>query len=255
MKFEKTEVWGFEHAIRGMRNPLNSWDKSDSCYLTVNEIVGHPCNDGLQKEFVVGENDLKLMQQLIRAGSEHRKFLRQIIVSVDITAPMFWWSEFDTYKVGTTANSTSKMHKLASTPITLECFETDDYDGSIEIENGIDYSGDTPFEWKCTIDDVIDFNETRYDEDHTLIGFLERLRQKYLETKDKKYWKELLRWLPTSWLQTRTVTMNYENILSMYRQRKNHKLNEWSGLDNPKLPNFISWIKSLPYADELICIE
>lgn len=255
MKFEKTEVWGFEHAIRGMRNPLNSWDKSDSCYLTVNEIVGHPCDNGLQKEFVAGENDLKLMQKLIRAGSEHRKFLRQIIVSVDITAPMFWWSEFDTYKVGTTANSTSKMHKLASTPITLECFETDDYDGSIEIENGIDYSGDTPFEWKCTIDDVIDFNETRYDEDHTLIGFLERLRQKYLETKDKKYWKELLRWLPTSWLQTRTVTMNYENILSMYRQRKNHKLNEWSGLDNPKNPNFVAWVKSLPYADELICIE
>lgn len=255
MKFEKTEVWGFEHAIRGMRNPLNSWDKSDSCYLTVNEIVGHPCDDGLQKEFVVGENDLKLMQKLIRAGSEHRKFLRQIIVSVDITAPMFWWSEFDTYKVGTTANSTSKMHKLASTPITLECFETDDYDGSIEIENGIDYSGDTPFEWKCTIDDVIDFNETRYDEDHTLIGFLERLRQKYLETKDKKYWKELLRWLPTSWLQTRTVTMNYENILSMYRQRKNHKLNEWSGLDNPENPNFVAWVKSLPYAEDLICIE
>lgn len=255
MKFEKTEVWGFEHAIRGMRNPLNSWDKSDSCYLTVNEIVGHPCDNGLQKEFVAGENDLKLMQKLIRAGSEHRKFLRQIIVSVDITAPMFWWSEFDTYKVGTTANSTSKMHKLASTPITLECFETDDYDGSIEIENGIDYSGDTPFEWKCTIDDVIDFNETRYDEDHTLIGFLERLRQKYLETKDKKYWKELLRWLPTSWLQTRTVTMNYENILSMYRQRKNHKLNEWSGLDNPENPNFVAWVKSLPYADELICIE
>ena len=255
MKFEKTEVWGFEHAIRGMRNPLNSWDKSDSCYLTVNEIVGHPCDDGLQKEFVVGENDLKLMQKLIRAGSEHRKFLRQIIVSVDITAPMFWWGEFDTYKVGTTANSTSKMHKLASTPITLECFETDDYDGSIEIENGIDYSGDTPFEWKCTIDDVIDFNETRYDEDHTLIGFLERLRQKYLETKDKKYWKELLRWLPTSWLQTRTVTMNYENILSMYRQRKNHKLNEWSGLDNPENPNFVAWVKSLPYAEDLICIE
>lgn len=255
MKFEKTEVWGFEHAIRGMRNPLNSWDKSDSCYLTVNEIVGHPCDDGLQKEFVVGENDLKLMQKLIRAGSEHRKFLRQIIVSVDITAPMFWWSEFDTYKVGTTANSTSKMHKLASTPITLECFETDDYDGSIEIENGIDYSGDTPFEWKCTIDDVIDFNETRYDEDHTLIGFLERLRQKYLETKDKRYWKELLRWLPTSWLQTRTVTMNYENILSMYRQRKNHKLNEWSGLDNPENPNFVAWVKSLPYAEDLICIE
>ena len=114
MKFENTEVWGFEHAIRGMRNPMNSWDKSDSRYLTINEIVGHPCDGGLQKEYVIGETDLKLMQKLIRAGSEHRKFLRQIFVSVDITAPLYWWKEFDTYKIGTVANSTSTMHKLAN---------------------------------------------------------------------------------------------------------------------------------------------
>lgn len=242
MKFENTEVWGFEHAIRGMRNPLNSWDKSDSCYLTINEIAGHPCDDGLQKEFVIGENDLKLMQKLIRAGSEHRKFLRQIFVSVDITAPLYWWKEFDTYKIGTTANSTSTMHKLASTPITLECFETDDFNDELLIQqypNG----NRKPFE------DALRYSI--YD----LIYVLECLRVKYLETKDKKYWKELIRWLPESWIQKRTITMNYENLLMMYRQRKSHKLNEWSGLDNSELPNYISWIKSLPYADELICIE
>lgn len=227
MKFENTEVWGFEHAIRGMRNPLNSWDKSDSCYLTINEIAGHPCDDGLQKEFVIGENDLKLMQKLIRAGSEHRKFLRQIFVSVDITAPLYWWKEFDTYKIGVVANSTSTMHKLSSTPITFECFETDDYD-EIEFDGG---------------------------EVPAIINYLEALRNKYIETKDKRCWKELIRWLPESWLQKRTITMNYENLLMMYRQRKSHKLNEWSGLDNSELPNYISWIKSLPYADELICIE
>lgn len=242
MKFENTEVWGFEHAIRGMRNPKNSWDKSDSCYLTINEIAGHPCNDGLQKEFVIGENDLKLMQKLIRAGSEHRKFLRQIFVSVDITAPLYWWKEFDTYKIGTTANSTSTMHKLASTPITLECFETDDFNDELLIQqypNG----NRKPFE------DVLRYSI--YD----LIYVLERLRVKYLETKDKKYWKELIRWLPESWLQKRTITMNYENILTIYRQRKNHKLNEWSGADNSELSNYISWVKTLPYAEKLILIE
>lgn len=241
MKFENTEVWGFEHAIRGMRNPMNSWDKSDSCYLTINEIAGHPCNDGLQKGFVIGENDLKLMQKLIRAGSEHRKFLRQIFVSVDITAPLYWWKEFDTYKVGTVANSTSTMHKLASTPITLECFEIDDYDNNLVIEQYTD--------WECPLEFKTD-NLAR-----TIINKLEALRQKYLETKDKRYWKELIRFLPESWLQKRTITMNYENLLMMYRQRKGHKLNEWSGVDNPELPNFISWIKTLPYAEELILID
>lgn len=255
MKFENTEVWGFEHAIRGMRNPLNSWDKSDSCYLTINEIAGHPCDDGMQKEFVIGENDLKLMQKLIRAGSEHRKFLRQIFVSVDITAPLYWWKEFDTYKVGTVANSTSTMHKLASTPITLDCFETDDYDESMIFDRGIDDRVDCPYRCNYHLHDVIGRDEWRYDTDYTFIGFLENLRQKYLETKDKRYWRELIRWLPESWLQKRTITMNYENILTIYRQRKNHKLNEWSGADNSELTNFISWVKALPYAEKLILIE
>ena len=241
MRFENTEVWGFEHAIRGMRNPMNSWDKSDSCYLTINEIAGHPCDDGLQKEFMIGENDLKLMQKLIRAGSEHRKFLRQIFVSVDITAPLYWWKEFDTYKVGTVANSTSTMHKLASVPITLDCFEIDDCNNDLIIEQYTDW--EHPLEFK--IDNLA----------QTIINKLEALRQKYLETKDKRYWKELVRWLPESWLQKRTITMNYENLLMMYRQRKSHKLNEWSGVDDSELPNFIGWVKSLPYANELLLVE
>ena len=134
MKFENTEVWGFTHALRGMRNPKESWGKSDSGYK----------NRGSQRDpdidWVIGENDLQLAQSLIRAGSEHRKFMRQIFVSVDITAPLYWWKEFDTYKVGTVANSTSTMHKLASTPITLDCFEMDDYE-DVDIEvNGMVYS-------------------------------------------------------------------------------------------------------------------
>ena len=181
------------------------------------------------------------MQTLIRAGSEHRKFLRQIFVSVDITAPLYYFKELDTYKVGTVANSTSTMHKLASTPITLDCFEIDDFNKDLTIEQNT--------EWECPHD--FKANNLAL----TIINKLEILRQKYLETKDKKYWKELVRWLPESWLQTRTVTMNYENILSMYRQRKTHKLNEWSGIDNPELPNFVSWVKTLPYANELILIE
>lgn len=221
MKFENTQVWGFEHAIRGMRNPKNSWAKSDSKYDE-------------NGKYIVGPADLNLMQTLIQSGSEHRKFMRQIFVSVDITAPMYWWSEFDTYKIGTVANSTSKMHKLASTPITFECFETDDFhDVEIEI-----YGKDSNA-------------KSRWD---ALINVLEALRVKYNETKEKKYWKELIRLLPESWLQKRTVTMNYENLLGMCSngQRRHHKLNEWSGCDNPDLANFISWAGTLPYATDLL---
>lgn len=216
MKFRNTKVMNFENAFRGMRNPKNSWAKSDS-YSGING-------------FVIGKNDMKLAQALIKAGSEHRKFMRQIFVSVDITAPLYWWKEFDTYKVGTTSNSTSTMHKLATTPITLDCFEIDDYDNSIFVnKEEIDY----------------------------LIQFLESLRTKYLDTKDKRYWKELIRWLPESWLQTRTVTMTYENLFAMCSkgQRRFHKLNEWSGQDNSNVPNFISWARPLPYAQELIFID
>ena len=230
MKFENTQVWGFEHAMRGMRNPMNSWDKSDSHYGTT---LVSMINDFLNNEYFrpiltydIGENDMKLAQKLIRAGSEHRKFMRQIFVSVDITAPLYWWKEFDTYKIGTVSNSTSTMHKLASTPITLECFETGDY---------------------APVDSRI----------NTVIELCEDLRQKYLETKDKVYWKELIRWLPESWLQKRTVTMNYENLLAMCSkgQRRYHKLNEWSGIDDPQLANFISWARTLRYAQELIFLD
>lgn len=213
MKFENTEVYGFKRALQGMRNPLESWAKND----TVEE----------NGSVTIGPNDLGLCQRLIRAGSEHRKFMRQIMVSVDITAPLYWWKEFDTYKVGTVANSTSTMHKLASTPIDLSCFEVDDYDDSLMY-------GDK------RLGDVLDKH----------IEFLEEMRQTYLETKDKKYWKELIRWLPSSWNQTRTVTMTYENLLAMCSkgQRRFHKLTEWSVA-------FIEWARTLPYAQELLFID
>ena len=223
MKFENTEVWGFKHAIRGMRNPLESWDKSDT-FINGNCGTDCPCENCSQTEGIeIGERDLFLMQKLIKAGSEHRKFMRQIFVSVDITAPIYWWKEFDTYKVGAVSNSTSTMHKLADTPITLDCFEMGDFTPLIDNFK-IDLS------W------------------HTIMTYLEQLRQKYNETKDKRYWKELIRLLPESWLQKRTITMNYENILNMYQQRKNHKLAEWS-------KSFCDWVKTLPYAEELICLE
>ena len=257
MKFEHTDVWGFEHAIRGMRNPMNSWHKSDSWFeadIAGRELMNingdYYCNgenkeisDCLEEEpFYFGKNDLDLAQRLIVGGTEHRKFMRQIMVSVDITAPMYWWSEFDTYKVGTAANSTSKMHKLASTPITIDCFETDDYNNDLEYD-------------LCEETVPVDFRPDDSDNENYLTGSflgimlmnLEGLRRKYLETKDKRYWKELVRWLPESWLQTRTVTFNYENLRSMYFQRRNHKLTEWH--------SFVDWLKTLPYSDELITFE
>lgn len=244
MKFEKTEVWGFEHALRGMRNPKNSWDKSDSSFCSIDSKgeCRNPkefllCEDCQIRDVTIGNNDMKLAQTLIKAGSEHRKFMRQIFVSVDITAPLYWWKEFDTYKVGTVSNSTSTMHKLATTPITLDCFEIDDYNPAIEIGQA----------HRISVEDIVS----------CVIPALEGLRLKYLETKDKRYWKELIRLLPESWLQKRTVTMNYENLLAMCSsgQRRYHKLNEWSGMDNPQLPNFIAWARTLPYAQELLFLD
>ena len=214
MRFENTAVYNIYNAILGARNPMNSWDKSDSVFKGYN---------GKIENTSIGKNDLELMQKLIKAGSEHRKFLRQIFVAVDITAPLYFFKELDTYKVGTVANSTSTMHKLASTPITIDCFEMGDFTPLIDNFK-IDLS------WQ------------------TIMTYLEQLRQRYNETKDKRYWKELIRLLPESWLQKRTITMNYENILNMYRQRKNHKLAEWS-------KSFCDWVKTLPYAEELICLE
>ena len=237
MKFSNTSVMNFENAFRGLRNPKNSWDRSDSGKLYWDgtwyheELKNYFTEYGVN--FYIGENDMKLAQTLIKAGNEHRKFMRQIFVSVDITAPLYWWKEFDTYKVGTVANSTSTMHKLATTPITLDCFEIDDYDRNLSL-------ADNPKD-----DDGLD-NISTFEED--IIYVLENIRQKYLETKDKRYWKELIRWLPESWLQKRTITMNYENVRNMYFQRRNHKLTEWS-------ESFIKWVESLPYAEELIMYD
>lgn len=216
MKITNLKAFNFEGAFRGMRNPMNSWNKSDS-------IFSLAC--------IIGPKDLELAQKLIRAGGEHRKFLRQIIVSFDLTAPLYFWKEFDTYKIGTVANSTSTMHKLASTPITLDCFETDDFQRNLIVSSGSSIDG----EWEFTIED--------YTED--IIDICEKIRQKYLETKDTRYWKELIRWLPESWLQTRTITMNYENILNIIHQRHNHKLSEWRWLVK-------QFQEQLPYANELL---
>lgn len=244
MNITNTEVWGFKHALRGMRNPMNSWDKSDSNYCMLdseydcNECPTNrncPMNMSADHAYVIGKNDLGLAKRLIISGNEHRKFMRQIFVSVDITAPLYWWKEFDTYKVGTTANSTSTMHKLATTPITLECFETDDYEPNLMAMDSEEYNKND-----LTVDSLMNQGEL------CMIDVLEKLRQRYLETKDKRYWKELIRWLPESWLQTRTITLNYENLRNIYFQRKNHKLTEWS-------KTFIEWVESLPYSKELIC--
>lgn len=407
MKFENTEVFNFEGAFRGMRNPMNSWNKSDS------KRVYESWHDMSGGTYIIGENDLNLAQRLIKGGSEHRKFLRQIFVSVDITAPLYWWKEFDQYRINVTTNSTSTMHKLATTPITTKCFECSDMDGYYEkveqIENPIDESTEIwkehpiyslylisnqgrvkrkgyytthnrywkekilknivheddylvvnillkentterkvvpvhrlvaetfienvdnkpevnhkngnkrwntvdNLEWStsseneqhahdnklqimqnnntainiskanlkfnkeqqqeiieyyyennCSYRDIAkEFNTSHttvseiingiygnkvelsvFEEFKKIVEYCEKLRIKYLDTKDKKYWKSLIQILPESWLQTRTVTMNYENIRNMYFQRKNHKLTEWS-------KSFIEWVESLPYAKELI---
>lgn len=284
MKFENISVYNFDNALRGMRNPKNSWDKSDSAFgmahfEEIDDIAddvadawvrkqypdGEPDNyedileeyhDWLIKNGIIqvdedycvfafiGPNDMGLAQALIRGGSEHRKFMRQIFVSVDITAPLYWWKEFDTYKVGTVANSTSTMHKMASKPITMECFETDDYQ-----------------EYCTFLPDFLGEEGLSADDCESMIvrfiDFLEGLRQKYIETKDKRFWKELIRWLPESWLQTRTVTMDYENFLAICSkgQRRFHKLNEWSGQDDATLPNFIAMSRDLPYAQHLIFLD
>ncbi len=282
MRFENTQVMNFKNALRGMRNPKNSWAKSDSifglvncewgdteydvadlwmrkCYQEIDECseeydekLTDFC-DWLMKNGVlqleedmaevafIGPDDMRLAQQLIKAGPEHRKFMRQIFVSVDITAPLYWWKEFDTYKVGTVANSTSTMHKLASTPITIDCFETDDLVKDLSLWSGKE--GEVNFT-----------NETHIT---IMIDYCERLRVKYNETKDVRYWKELIRWLPEGWLQTRTVTLNYENLLAICSksQRRNHKLNEWSGKHTPVKQSFIQWARTLPYAQEFIFID
>ena len=202
---ERTSVMNLENAIRGARNPLNSWDRQDSFY----DEEGNYC---------LGENDLSLGRRLASAGSDHRKFLRQIFVSVDITAPLYWWKEFDTYKVGTVANSCSTMHKIHAKPFERADFSCDRLD-----ENALA---------------VLD----------TLIEFLEKERIRFCEDKtDRSAWHNMIQLLPSSYNQMRTVTMNYENLINMYYARHTHKLAEWH--------TFCDWVLSLPYAEDLILVK
>ena len=221
IKFENTEVLGWVSAIRGMRNPMNSWEKSDSGWFSSEDDMGvdyvqYNSHSDPSELYFIGSNDLDLMTRLRNAGTEHRKFMRMITVYVDITAPLYWWKEFDTYKVGTVANSCSTMHK-----ITYKRFEREDF--SIEhLENR-----DEQY-WMVCMDNVI--------------SSLNVAREKYLETKDKKYWWQMIQLLPSSYNQKRTVMLNYEVLANIYKSRKNHKLDEWSF-------GFIEWILSLPYSE------
>ncbi len=203
LKVSKTSVMNLENAIRGARNPLNSWAKSDSF---VKEGV-----------FELGEQDRVLARRLCRAGSDHRKFIRQIFVSVDILAPIYWWKEYDTYKVGTVANSTSTMHKIHSKPFELEDFSCD----------------------HMTAESKKVFEE--------YLKYLENIRKKFVEHKDKKDWYDLIQLLPSSYQQLRTCSLNYEVLIHIYYARKEHKLEEWH--------TFCRWIEGLPYAKDLILIQ
>ena len=211
IKVENIDFWGFEHAIRGMRNPLNSWAKSDSLAFGTATIYA---DDEIVAE-MIGPNDLTLMKTLYQAGPEHRKYLRQIFVSMDITAPLYWWKEFDTYKVGTVANSCSTMHTIHRKEFALEDFSCE------HLINGTS---------KIMLNGVIDL--------------MNQYRNQYLNTKNKEYWWQLIQLLPSSYNQKRTVTMNYENVATIIRQRSHHKLDEWN--------NFIDILKELPYVKEIM---
>lgn len=204
IKIERCAVMNLENAIRGARNPLNSWARSDSAYDE-------------KGEYILGENDLSLAKRLCKAGSDHRKFIRQIFVSVDVTAPLYWWKEYDTYKVSTTANSTSTMHKIHSKPFEMSDFSTDH------------------------------MNEDGIKAMEQLIEVLENTRLKYLETNDKSYWYTMIQLLPSSYNQMRTCTLSYENLFNIYFARKSHKLKEWH--------EYCDWILSLPYIKDFMGIE
>lgn len=239
LKVGEIDTWGFKHAIRGMRNPYDSWDKSDS------EFVIHP--DGTS-EYVIGPNDLALMQKLYKAGPEHRKYLRQIMVSFDITAPLYWWKEFDTYKVGTVANSCSTMHTIAKKEFTIEDFSCEHLLSSGDPKQfpliGVGLGHNDTIEKNIVSlspSGMLDFT----------ITMLNRARQIYLETKDKNIWWQLIQLLPSSYNQKRTVTMNYENVVTILRQRKGHRLDEWKQLrDVLRMLPYITAITSAELEDD-----
>ena len=275
MQFSNIRTYNFEGSLHGMRNPMNSWDRSDSFFglvsiynddcltdvadawiqakehvesgsteyynllgyysewLTDQGILNECSIDDIFTVAFIGPNDMDLAQKLIMAGDEHAKFLRQIFVSVDITAPLYWWKEFDTYKVGTVANSTSTMHKLSAEPITKEMFDFIDNSDDIVVDQGKSICGEWEYVFSDYIEDIVDM--------------CENLRLKFIETGDKSYWRALIQILPSAYCQTRTVTMSYANLRNIYFQRRNHKLKEWHRFCEEFIP-------SLPYAKQLITI-
>lgn len=227
IKVENIEVWGWKHAIRGMRNPMNSWDKSDSkpgCAVGRPEDCNGDCGEWCSGYgWELGSNDLSLMQKLFNGGTEHRKYLRQIIVSLDITAPLYWWKEFDTYKVGTVANSCSTMHKIQAKEFVMEDFSHEHLLG--EIDDGL-------------IDQDSPLGVLR-----TTVAMLNNMRDAYLQNPNKLHWWQMIQLLPSSYNQRRTVTMSYENVFTILRQREGHKLDEWR--------NLCEILKGLPNVKEI----
>lgn len=233
IKLENYGVMGWEHAIRGMRNPMNSWEKIDS--FVCKECYGGLCKYGFDgdcpvtddNDFVIGENDHDLMMKLRNAGTDHRKFMRMITVYVDITAPLYWWKEFDTYKVGTVANSCSTMHKIHDKEFTLDDF-SHEHLMTLDTFYYLDDKGEkVPY---SPIGDLLQ-----------IINSLNYSRKRYIETKDKKYWWQMIQLLPSSYNQKRTVMLNYEVLANIYKSRKIHKLDEWREL--------CKWIEGLPYSE------
>ena len=224
IKIEKTEVFGWEAAIRGMRNPMNSWEKSDSGYCCGDKKCSAipECNINCDiPHYMIGPNDLKLMIKLRNAGTDHRKFMRMITVYLDITAPLYWWKEFDTYKVGTVANSCSTMHKIADKEFDVNDFSHE----HIEELDGDEYN--MSYDWLLRTVDILNYYRT-----------------KYIEINDKIYWWQMIQLLPSSYNQRRTVMLNYEVLANIYKSRCNHKLDEWREL--------CKWVETLPYAKGLI---
>ena len=240
LKIENFEVLGWEHAIRGMRNPMNSWEKSDSgycqrdllrdCTTCVHKSTDYPvCYSG----FDIGPNDYDLMTRLRNTGTDHRKFMRMITVYLDITAPLYWWKEFDTYKVGTVANSCSTMHKIHVKEFTLEDFSCEHLLESKDVD--VPDNSCCNWNWEgCGIIAPIDILEET-------VSMLNKDRKMFLETKDKKYWWQMIQLLPSSYNQRRTVMLNYEVLANIYKSRRNHKLDEWHTL--------CDWIEELPYSE------
>lgn len=216
IKIENVEVVGLKAAIRGMRNPMNSWDKSDSYSPECTDVAHNSSN------YIVGEKDLDLMRRLRKAGTDHRKFMRMITVYADVTAPLYWWKEYDTYKVGTVANSCSTMHKIQDKEFTIDDFSVEHLSDACDLPNG----------------------ENPMKAMEQVIHCLNLCRYLYVKTKDKAYWWQMIQLLPSSFNQKRTLMLNYEVLTNMYHARKNHKLDEWR--------DFCEWIKTLPYSELII---